>query len=61
MKKQQQKKNAGVKEKAGKLTLNKQTIKDLDPKTDNPKGGAVCNTGSGSMRCETMQQTCGCY
>ena len=40
MKKQQQKK-AGVKEKARKLTVNKQTIKDLDPKTDNPKGGAV--------------------
>jgi hypothetical protein len=41
MKKQQQKKNTGVKEKTRKLPLNKQTIKDLDPKTDNPKGGAA--------------------
>lgn len=55
MKKQQQKKSASGKEKTKKLTLKKRTIKDLDPKTDTPKGGAGA-TGPSRYTCE---YTCG--
>ena len=53
MKREQQKKNASVKEKTRKLTLNKQTIKDLDPKTDNPKGGVAADSSRSCENCDT--------
>jgi hypothetical protein len=43
--KKQQKKNANPQNKARKLKLNKNTIKDLDPKSE-VKGGLIADTKS---------------